>query len=271
MNPSLSAYDPLAQNPEQQAAQAAGLAAAVAGLFFGNGVGLAASGGAVLINLHSLLFPRTSEFSLRACTGEHVTTQTSAGETADATGLCGSKAPAAPRTEFAFLWAIRIPDAPAPRLDLRATEHLPIGVKSSIPLEVKARDWRLASRAQDWRLVSMDNSASVPVSVKVNTAKTIELDLASSKLKAGPWKLAANWDWDPIAVSGNLVLHDFSGFKSARLTPQSQDELTSGAGTLDLELAGDDFEFVRKIEYKKQGDPFAQSQALPASLAERAA
>jgi hypothetical protein len=57
VNPSLSAYDPLAQNPQQQAAQTAGLAAAVAGLFFGNGVGLAATGGAVLVNLHSVLFP----------------------------------------------------------------------------------------------------------------------------------------------------------------------------------------------------------------------
>ena len=265
VNPSLSAYDPLAQNPEQQAAQSAGLAAAVAGLFFGNGVGLAATGGAVLVNLHSLLFPRT-EF-LSALAQEDAPAPGSTGEPAKATGLCGSKAPPAPRTEFAFLWAIRIPDAPAPALALPSTEHLPIGVKSSIPLEVKAQDWKLASRAQDWRLVSPDNATSVPVSAKVNTtAKTLELDLVGAKLKAGVWKLAANWDWDPIMVSGNLVLHDFSGFNSAHLTPHSQDELTSGTGTLDLELTGDDFEFVRGIEYKKQGDPFAQPQALPFHL-----
>ena len=265
VNPSLSAYDPLAQSPQQQAAQSAGLAAAVAGLFLGNGVGLAASGGALLVNLHSLLFPRT-EF-LSALAQEGAPAQTSAGESAKTTGLCGSKAPAAQRTEFAFLWAIRIPDAPPPALALPSTEHLPIGVKSSIPLEVKAKDWKLASRAQDWRLVSADNATSVPVSANVNaTTKTVELDLAGTKLKAGPWKLAANWDWDTITVSGNLVLHDFSGFNSAHLTPESQDELTSGGGPLDLDLTGDDFEFVRRIEYKRQGDPFAQPQALPFHL-----
>ena len=64
VNPSLSTYDPLAQNPQQQAAQTAGLAAAVAGLFFGaNGVGIAATGGAVLVNLHSLVFPHTQFLS----------------------------------------------------------------------------------------------------------------------------------------------------------------------------------------------------------------
>jgi hypothetical protein len=61
-------------------------------------------------------------------------------------------------------------------------------------------------------------------------------------------------------------LHDFSAFKSARLTPKSQDGLNSGAGTIDLELTGDDFEYVRKVEYRKQGDPFAQSQSLPFQL-----
>ncbi len=265
VNPSLSAYDPLAQSPQQQAAQTAGLAAAVAGLFFGNGVGIAASGGAVLVNLHSLLFPRT-EF-LSALAQEGAPGQSFAGEAAKTTALCGSKTQTAARTELAFLWAIRIPDAPAPALALSSTEHLPIGVKSSIPLEVKAKDWKLVSRAQDWRLVSPDNATSVPVSAKVNmTAKTLELDLAGVKLKPGSWKLAANWDWDSITVSGALVLHDFSGFSSAHLTPASQDELTSGAGTLDLELTGDDFEFVRKIEYKKQGDPFAQPQAVPFHL-----
>ena len=59
VNPALSAYDPLAQSPTQRAAQTAGLAAAVAGLFFGTNVALAASGGAMLVNMHSLIFPGT--------------------------------------------------------------------------------------------------------------------------------------------------------------------------------------------------------------------
>jgi hypothetical protein len=276
VNPSLSAYDPLAQNPQQQAAQSAGLAAAVAGLFFGNNVGIAATGGALLVNLHSVLFPRTEFLSALAQAGSPAQSsggadgsppRSSAEQMAEGTGLCGSKAPTTSRTELAFLWAMRFPDAAAPGLGLPATNHLPIGVKSDISLEVRPKDWKLVSRVQDWRLISPDNATSVPITAKVNTtARTIELDLTNTRLKAGPWKLAANWDWDPIAVSGNVVLHDFSAFKSARLTPRSQDNLNSGAGTLDLELTGDDFEYVRKIEYRKQGDPFAQSQALPFHL-----
>jgi hypothetical protein len=57
VNPSLAGYDPLAQSPQQQAAQTAGLAAAVGGLFLGGEVGLAATGGSVLVTLHGVLFP----------------------------------------------------------------------------------------------------------------------------------------------------------------------------------------------------------------------
>ena len=266
VNPALSTYDPLAQSPTQQAAQTAGLAAAVAGLFFGaNGVGIAATGGAVLVNLHSLAFPHT----------QFLSALTQADPAADAspqpTALCGSRPPPVSRTEFAFLWAVRFPDVPAPALSLKSAIHLPVGLKSTVA--VAAKDWKFVPRFQDWRLVSDDDAASAdgpvsfPVSAHLNTsAKTIDLDLTSAKLKAGTWKLAANWDWESITVAGSLVLHDFSAFKSAHLTPDSQDELTAGAGTLDLQLTGDDFEFVHKVEYEKQGDPFAEPQPLPFHL-----
>jgi hypothetical protein len=265
VNPSLSTYDPLAQNPTQQAAQTAGLAAAVAGLFFGaNGVGMAVTGGAVLVNLHSLVFPHTQFLSA-------LTQADPADAAAQPTALCGSKPPAVSRTEFAFLWAVRFPDVSAPALSLKSAIHLPAGLKSTVPLA--AKDWKFVPRFQDWRLVSDDDNASadgpvsVPVSAHLNTsAKTIDLDLTNAKLKAGIWKLAANWDWEPVTVAGSLVLHDFSAFKSAHLAPDSQDELTAGAGTLDLQLTGDDFEFVHKVEYEKQGDPFAEPQPLPFHL-----
>ena len=255
VNPSLTAYDPLAQSPQQQAAQTAGLAAAVGGLFLGATGGLAATGGAVLVNLHSLLFPRTTFLSALAQEGN--------GETASLTGLCGSKAPPLARTESAYLWALRIPDAPAPEMSLPANQHVPIGIQSSVALKLKGGDWKLIPRVQQWRLVSEDY-VSVPVSATVNTAaKTVALNLENPKLKPGLWTLAANWDWDPIAVSGSLALHSFPQFRSAHLTPASQDKLIAGAGTVDLELTGDDFEFVRKVEYKRRDDPFAQPQGIP--------
>lgn len=143
VNPSLAAYDPLAQSPQQQAAQTAGLAAAVAGLFFGSGAGLAAGGGAVLVNLHSMLFPKM----------EFLSALGQIGPIKDQVGLCGGKAGPVSRTQLAFLWALRIPDVAAPQIGVAKTEHLPIGVKSTFPLQVKAKDWSLAARAQDWRLI----------------------------------------------------------------------------------------------------------------------
>lgn len=262
VNPALAAYDPLAQNPQQQAAQTAGLVAAVAGLFLGNGAGLAATGGAALVNLHSVLFPRTQFLSALA--------QPESPATADAgsaplhiASLCGGNKPAAAHTELAFLWAMRFPDAPAPDFALPVGRHLAIGVKSTLPLEVDSPDWKLAARVQDWCLVSAGNSTTVPVPVKVNTtAKTIELDLTKAKLKPGSWKLAGSWDWDRIEVSGSVELHDLTRLTSARLSPASQDKLIAGAGPVDLDLTGDDFEFVRKIQFKKQGDPWAQPQSV---------
>ncbi len=256
VNPALSAYDPLAQNPQQQAAQTAGIVAAVAGLFFGNGVGLAAGGGAVLVNLHSMLFPQTEFLSAL-----------SQGANSKMVGLCGSKAAPAARTQLAFLWATRIPDATAPQISVPKAGHLAIGVKSSFPLEVKGKNWDLAARVQDWRLVSSDGKTTVNVPVKADAkTKSIELDLTGEKLKPGDWKLAANWDWDPLSVPGDLTLHDISHLDGVHLTAASQDKLNPAAGITDLELAGADFEFVKKIEFKKAGDPFAQPEPLPFRL-----
>lgn len=256
VNPALAGYDPLSQNPQQQAAQTAGLVAVVAGLFFGNGAGLAAGGGAVLVNLHSILFPQTQFLSAL-----------SPGTTGDAMGLCGSKAAAPPHTELAYLWATRLPDVEAPQISIPRTAHLAIGVKASFPLEVKAKNWDLAGRVQDWRLVSADGKTTVSVPGKIDAkTKTLELDLMSGKLKPGDWKLAGNWDWDPLGVSGTLTLHDISHFDAVHLTPDSQDKLNPEAGTLDLQLAGADFEFLKKIEFKKQGDPFAQPEPVPFHL-----
>lgn len=261
-NPSLSGYDPLAQTTQQQATHAGGLAASVGGMFLsGGGAGIAAAGGAVLLNLHSIFFPRTQFLS--ALAQKDTSPDGSAADKANTTGLCGRSAPAAAHTQVAYLWALRIPDAPAPEIDLPAAQHLPIGIKSSISLDVKAGDWKLVSRVQKWRLISTATDASVPVSATVDAkTKKLDLDLTSPKLKPGRWQLAANWDWDPLPVSGDLVLHAFPTFHNAHLTPASQDKLTAGSGTLDLTLAGDDFEFVHKVEYKKLGDPFAQPQPV---------
>ncbi len=264
VNPSLSAYDPLAQDPLERATQSAGLVAAISGMFFGSSIGAAVSGGAALVNLRSVLFPRTEFLSALAVEGPPAAGAKAA---SPETGLCGNKVPAAARTEFAFLWALRIPDAAAPELKLSVTEHLPIGIKSSVSLNVKGGDWKLLPRVREWKLVSADNKDSAPLPVNANvTAKKLEVDLSGAKVKSGTWKLVGNWDWEPLEVSGNLVLHDFAAFKSAHLAKESQDRLIAGAGSLDLDLTGDDFEFVHKIEYRRGGDLFGAPQSVPFHL-----
>jgi hypothetical protein len=257
VNSSLATYDPLAQNPQERATQSAGLIASVAGMFLGGPEGIAASGGATaLVSLHGVLFPRTEFLSALATN--------TGGDASENIGLCGSKAPAAVRTEFAWLWAIRIPNAVAPQLALPTTEHLPIGIRSAIPVSVKGADWKLMTRVHGWKLVSADNMRSLTVPVSANvTTKTLDLDLTGNKVKAGIWKLTADWDWAPITVSGSLVLHDFPKLESVHLAKRSQDRLIAGAGTLDLDLTGDDFEFVKKIEFKKPDDLFGTAQTVP--------
>lgn len=260
VNPALTAYDPLAADPQQRAAQTAGLLAAVSGVFFGaSGVGLAVQGGAVLLNMRSLMFPNTEFRSALA--------QTTAGSKT-LMGLCANTAASPTRTELAFLWATRVPDAAAPQISLPKIEHAAIGGKSSIAIEVKGlKDPKVAARADSWKLISADGKVSVPVAATVApTAKTIELDLKSDKLKPGKWSLAANWDWDPLSVTGDIELHPYSKFDKAHLLPASQDKLTAKAGIERLELGGDDFEFVQKLSFKKSGDPFAQPVTLPFRL-----
>jgi len=255
LNPALSSYDPLAPDPTQRAAQSASIAAAVAGLFFGTEVGLGASAGALLLNMHSLFFPRTefrSAFAQTAANGKELTM------------LCGNGTASASRTQIAFLWATRFPDTTAPSVTLKNTEHMAIGQTSTVPLEVKTRDWKIVPRIQDWHLVSADGSVSQRITAKANVEnRTIELASAGAKLKPGTWKLAAMWDWTPIDVGGEIELHELSTFRKSRVAPQSQDRIIQGAGKVLVSLEGDDFEFVNKLSWKNCDDKFAQASPIP--------
>jgi len=57
--PSLQSYDPITASPMGMVAQSTGLAGAVATLFFGSPVGLAAGGAALFLNMRTLVFPDT--------------------------------------------------------------------------------------------------------------------------------------------------------------------------------------------------------------------
>jgi hypothetical protein len=256
LNPSLASYDPLTTQPSARMAQSASLATAVAGLFLGNSVGLAAGGAAVLVNMRTMMFPNT-EF-------RSALVQPTKDETMS---LCG-KRDAKSHTRIAFLWAMRVPDQAAPALALSAAAHVPLGLKSSLALKrVSADEWKTVDRAHSWRLEPLDSSAKpVPVTVRTASENALELDLARATPAPGAYRLSADWDWTPIRVDGEVSVHPVPNLSAARLTPASRDRLVEGAGQLTVELAGPDFQFVEKVELQKVGDRRNAPAAVPFDL-----
>lgn len=255
--PSASAYDPLApKNAQMQ--QSGGLAASVAGLFFGNSVGLAAGGAALFQNLKTLMFPATEFRSAFAQT---------AGK--DNLALCTKNQAAKSRTRTAYLWAYRVPNLKAPTVGVAGPVHMPLGSKSSVRLKAsdgsKVKNLELA---RDWRLVPASGGAAVPVSVTIASAPdSIDIDLSKTRLAPGDYRLDATWDWDPLSVSGTVHLHPCGDFGHLRLTPESHDRLVEGNGTVTATLTGADFEFVEKVAVEaataRPSSPLAVQFALP--------
>ncbi|MBL8209158.1 MAG: hypothetical protein JNK87_00520 [Bryobacterales bacterium] len=104
LHPAIATFDPLTPSQATLLQQSGSLAAAVGGLFFGNPVGLATAGGAMFLNMRSLLFPG-SEF--RSALAQPY---------ADTSVLCAKRENKS-RTKLVYLWAWKLPGAPAPRLD----------------------------------------------------------------------------------------------------------------------------------------------------------
>lgn len=105
LHPALATFDPLAPSQAGRLQQSGSLAASVAGLFLGNPVGLATAGGAMFLNLRSIMFPG-SEFRTAL-----------AQQSGDSSVLCAKREVNKSRTKFVYLWAWKFPGAPAPRLE----------------------------------------------------------------------------------------------------------------------------------------------------------
>ncbi|MDR3698952.1 MAG: hypothetical protein P4L56_04905 [Candidatus Sulfopaludibacter sp.] len=252
--PAANNYDPLASTATQMQ-QSVGLAAAVAGMFFGNGVALAAGGTALFANLKDVMFPGTEFRSAFA--------QANAG---DALALCTRNAAMKSRTHLAYLWAYRVPDLTPPVVALAGAAHLAIGSKSTVKLRLaegsSAKD---LARAHDWRLIPTVQGAQAAVRVSVASPDSLEVDLSKSKAPAGEYRLAAGWDWDPISL-GTVWLHPYADFSRVRLVPGSSGKLVEGSGIATVKLTGADFEFVDKVQWKKQGSKTVKVSGLQFDL-----
>lgn len=249
VNPTVASYDPLAPTAAQPINAAARLASSVGALFLGSPAGLAASGTAMLLNLSTIAFPK-SEF--RSMFSQPMPD--------DALGLCAGKAGATAHTRIAYLWAVRVPNAAAPRFAVGKANSLPANVKSPLPLI--GSDWKYLDHARDWMLTP-DHGKPLPVKVEVlQQDKTIELAL-DKEMKPGRYSISADWDWDSFTVGGFFMVRPLDSFLAARLTPATQDRLAAGNGKVALTLEGADFEFVNKVEIKKEGDEFATASVVP--------
>lgn len=250
LDPATANYDPLAGQGTAPVGQTAGLATSVAEMFFGSPVGLAAGGTAFLMNLGAMAFPK-SEF--RSTFSQAMPN--------DEMGLCGKTGSAPVHTRIAYVWAMRVPNAPAPKLTLGKANSLPGSAKSPLPLTGGEADWKYLDRARSWTLMP-DRAKPIPVKAQVlaNT-KSIELDLGK-EVKPGRYSLTANWDWDRFEVRGFFEVRPLEDFSQARLTPESQDRVVESTGKVAATLEGADFEFVTKVDVKKLGDEFATESAV---------
>ncbi len=255
INPSLSGVDPVAQDATQRTAQSAVLATSVASIFFGTPVGLAASGGALALNLRGMMFPNTEFRSSFALVSESPT---------DKLDLCGKRDPAKPRMRVAYLWAARIPNAGPPAISIGSADHLPLGVKAPLPVSMDDAAWKVVDRARDWKLMGEDGKTAFPVKVK-STAdhKSLEIELAGSKVPAGKYHLQAGWDWDMLHATGDVYLHAIDDFKSARLVPESQDLLVEHRGRAVVQMENADFEFVEKAAVGQKDDKYNPPVSVP--------
>ena len=237
--PSAANYDPLAAS-NLQVQQSGGLAASVAGLFFGNTIGIAAGGTALFENLKTMMFPATEFRSAFAQTSD-----------AGSLAFCTKTAAAKSRTRLAYLWAYRLPQCKVPAVALAGQTVLPLGSKSVVKLKVEegevAKD---LVRARDWRLLPASGGPPIPITVTAGAADSLTLDLSKARLPAGSYRLAATWDWDQLSL-GRLEVRPYSDFGRARLAPLCGDKLIEGHGIVTAQLTGADFEFVEKASWEK--------------------
>jgi hypothetical protein len=257
MMPSLQTFDPITASPAGVVAQSAGLAGAVATMFFGSPVGLAAGGAALFLNMRTLIFPDTD---FRSAFTQPI----------DSNGLalCAKNEPEKPRTRVAYLWMMKVPNVGAPTVALPETAYVPIGAKCTVKVPAPdSEECRLLARAHGWELVSDKNHADVPVKVQIDSPDDLlDLDLTQTKLPPGQYHLAAMWDWAPMQVKGDVDLRPLGDFSKAKVAPQSADRLVAGAGLVKAELTGADFEFVQNVTMAKTGDRKAAPKEIAFTL-----
>ncbi len=257
LNPALTTYDPLAPNPSQRLQQSAGLAASVAGLFWGNQVALYAGGAALFLNLRGMMFPGSEFRSALMQTGAE-----------QRMTLCSKTSERRSRTRTAYLWASRVPDSTAPGITLKQQSHLGAGLPSTVPVTLSdAALWRYVNRAQDWKLVSEDGSREYPVDVVPDASGGALRFTPPAGMEEGEYKLAGRWDWSMLRANGSFDVRHVPEGEAARISSSTRGKLLDRATNVELELEGTNFRFVEQASVVRKDDPYATPRTVPFRLA----
>jgi hypothetical protein len=260
MNPQLATYDPLVPSSGARVAQTASLATAAASLFFGNPIGLAAGGTAMVLDLRSIAFPGTQ---FRSSFAQPEPPNPQHPNIDPGLNLCGQRTPVPPHTRVAYLWATRIPNARVPSLKIGTAHFVLEEQKTPVPVDLAEKEWRYLDRARDWTLVDGTGKATAIKVLKLQNQKSIELDLTKAKLNPGDYHLAGYWDWQRFDANGTISVRPVSDLKDAKLEASSQDRLLAHSGKIAVTLEDADFEFTNKVEIKKVNDEFAKAASVP--------
>src|SRR5215471_17540898 len=247
MNPQLAAYNPLAGSTAQAIGQTTSLTTMAGTLFFGNPVGLAAGGTAMLLDLRAIAFPDTQ---FRASFGQPLSGSNSG------INLCGQQGPLPAHTRAAYIWANRVPNVAVPAVRIGDANFIPSTQKTPVPVDVPGPAWKYLDRAREWTLTGDQKKVTIPV-VKLGNQQALELDLTGAKLPPGDYKLSGLWDWTPFEATGTVHVVPLDDFNNAHLDPTSQDRVLAKSGKVPVTLTGGDFEFTTKIEMQKANDAFA--------------
>jgi hypothetical protein len=261
LNPALTSYDPLAPDPSQRLQQSAGLAASVAGLFWGSQVALYAGGAGLFLNLRSLMFPGSEFRSALMQTGAE-----------QRMTLCAKDMQRRSRTRLAYLWAARLPDTQAPGITIAEPTHVGAGLAASLPVQLSDNNlWRFVSRAQDWKLLSADGALEYPVEVVADAAGRSLRFTPPAAMQPGTYALAARWDWNALRTNGTLQVHAIPEGGGVRISSRSRTRLIENATNVEIALEGANFRFVEEATLVRKNDPYAAPRTVPFRLETQAA
>ena len=255
LNPSISSYNPLGVGRRAGAATLMGKGAEA---FFENAGGFIPGGG-ILPEVKSWLLPDTEFRSVYAVSTEP-----------DGLTLCTQVQPRT-RNKIAYLWAYRLTGASRPSVSVFKDGDVPLGLRAGVPVKLdKTSDWPLLNRVFDWKLVAESGSAApLRVTVRPNPdERALQLDLRKFAGAPGAYRLEGRWDWDAFAVNGSVRVHRLEDLSAARLTPDSQDKLTAGAGPVPVDLTGADFLFVDRAWLHRPGSARQLPVELPPAAAD---